>query len=412
MKLYQFGAIFCLICVTIASCSPTEKSASKSLKKKVIFTQSTDGGKNSIHVIEETTGAKKNIRVVLNKDGLRSDVNHPIDRPNFVISIPLRDTTSSQFGVQTLDFEEFQKNRITRLLAKYIVADRFNVSIRYTWDDKKVEEIQLKSLPLEHKYSKTDNATIFELEKAVKKQKIKVLLDNTLPLHQEQFVKVLIPSQGFFVSSRGDEINVERTTFPKASTISIAPHEEDVIRKKLEKLIGDYVAEEDFVVNVRFALKSDRASSKKKGKKEVMQMEIEVLLNDIVFPEVDEFLKKAIPLSITFVPSRGDSLTITRKQFPEKDVKTTPKKIATFNSYQDKILNSFKTGDYVEGLKLIKEAMNVAFRRQDKIQLLKMKGSLHFLLEERDKARKTWTHVQRLAPDDQEVVQMLNSLEK
>ena len=40
-----------------------------------------------------------------------------------------------------------------------------------------------------------------------------------------------------------------------------------------------------------------------------------------------------------------------------------------------------------------------------------MKGSLHFLLEEKEEALETWEHVQRLDPDDEEVSQMLNNLD-
>jgi hypothetical protein len=40
-----------------------------------------------------------------------------------------------------------------------------------------------------------------------------------------------------------------------------------------------------------------------------------------------------------------------------------------------------------------------------------MKGSLHFLLEEKEEALEMWRHVQRLDPKDKEVIQMLNNLE-
>ena len=41
-----------------------------------------------------------------------------------------------------------------------------------------------------------------------------------------------------------------------------------------------------------------------------------------------------------------------------------------------------------------------------------MKGSLHFLLEEKEEALETWEHVQRLDPDDEEEVsEMLELVE-
>ena len=37
-----------------------------------------------------------------------------------------------------------------------------------------------------------------------------------------------------------------------------------------------------------------------------------------------------------------------------------------------------------------------------------MKGSLHFLLEEKEEALETWEHVKRLDPDDEEVATELS----
>ena len=53
--------------------------------------------------------------------------------------------------------------------------------------------------------------------------------------------------------------------------------------------------------------------------------------------------------------------------------------------------------------------LKVAAKRDDKIFLLKMKGSLHFLLEEKKRALETWKHVLRLNPKDEEVAQMISS---
>ena len=57
------------------------------------------------------------------------------------------------------------------------------------------------------------------------------------------------------------------------------------------------------------------------------------------------------------------------------------------------------------------KGLKVAVKRSDKIFILKMKGSLHFLLEEKEEALEMWEHVQRLDPEDEEVRQMLNNLE-
>ena len=57
------------------------------------------------------------------------------------------------------------------------------------------------------------------------------------------------------------------------------------------------------------------------------------------------------------------------------------------------------------------KGLKAAVKRADKIFILKMKGSLHFLLEEKEEALEMWRHVQRLDPNDKEVRQMLNNLE-
>ena len=57
------------------------------------------------------------------------------------------------------------------------------------------------------------------------------------------------------------------------------------------------------------------------------------------------------------------------------------------------------------------KGLKAAVKRSDKIFILKMKGSLHFLLEEKEEALETWEHVQNLDPNDEEVRQMLENLE-
>ena len=64
----------------------------------------------------------------------------------------------------------------------------------------------------------------------------------------------LIPAQEFYLSDRGDTVNVERTSFPKPFSDSIAPYEEQIVRRKLTELLMKYIAKTDFVVNVKFYL--------------------------------------------------------------------------------------------------------------------------------------------------------------
>ncbi|MGK5091047.1 hypothetical protein WDW89_03400 [Deltaproteobacteria bacterium TL4] len=415
------GVFFSLI----VGCASFDKytappSEVKKFQKKVIYTQSTDGGNGSISVIEESLGGQNTIRILLKKDGIDSTISHKIEDQNFVISVPLQDPTTVKFGPQTGKYEEDQKARVESLLARYLPLDRFSVSLRLVWDQQKLDELQLKSAPLLKAASSLEEKSIninYELERAVVRQDIKILLDNALPDYQERFVNLLLPSQMFYVKERGDVITVERTVFPKASPVSIAPREEEDLTKKIEKLISEYVNLNDFVTKVKFVL-IQGASSKKTSDKGVkntsdeIRMDIEVLLNDTVAPEVDAFLKRSIPLIVSINPDRGDQLNISRKRFPEKEGVITSEKLVTLHRLQTQINTAFEAGDYVNGLALIQQALKVAVQRKDKLSLLKMKGSLHFLLQEKEQARETWKHVISLDPEDQDALQMLNSLAK
>ena len=142
-----------------------------------------------------------------------------------------------------------------------------------------------------------------------------------------------------------------------------------------------------------------------------MQMNIKLLLDETILPEVDNFLKQALPLSIDFHPEQGDTLTIVRNRFPEQSAELmSQEQLSALREYRVKILESFKAGDYVSGLELSEQGLKVAAKRDDKIFLLKMKGSLHFLLEEKKHALETWRHVLRLNPEDEEVASMISSL--
>ena len=141
-------------------------------------------------------------------------------------------------------------------------------------------------------------------------------------------------------------------------------------------------------------------------------MAINLLLDETVLPTVDTFLKEAVPLAINFDQKRGDTLEIIRKDFPERsDNSLSPEQRGALKDYRVKILEAFQTGDYVAGLEWAAKGLKVAVKRSDKIFILKMKGSLHFLLEEKEDALEMWQHVQRLDPKDEEVSLMLENLE-
>ena len=412
----------------LSGCTPTEESVDPIIKelpvkKKVLFNQQTGGGKNSVAVIEETQGNKRLLRVVLQRGDLKSNLIHPIDSPNFVIAVPLQDATSKNLTLKTAAFEQSLKLNIDKLMARYLSPERFNVSVIIDWDKKLLQEVQLKNLPLdsdavneevEGDLAISENAKRnHELKEALKTVQVSVLLDNTLPETQEQFVKKLIPAQEFFTADRGDTVLVERTSFPKPFSDSIAPYEEQIVRRKLTELLLNYVAKTDFVVNVKFSLiEKNTETENAPPSASNIKMAINLLLDDTVLPSVDTFLKEAVPLAVNFDSKRGDSLAIIRKIFPERSENSiSPEQRTALKDYRVKILEAFQTGDYVSGLEWAEKGLKVAVKRSDKIFILKMKGSLHFLLEEKDEALEMWEHVQRLDPEDEEVRQMLNNLE-
>lgn len=424
-KLTFFVSIFFVFVLSSCTTEETvEPVAELPVKKKVLFNQRTDGGKNSVTVIEETQGNKRILRIVLQRGDLQSNLIHPIDSPNFVIAVPLQDATSKRLSLKTAAFEQSLKLDLDQLLSRYLSPERFNVSVIINWDQKLLQEVQLKNLPLEADATKADTSDDdtdlsestkrnHELKEALKSVQVSVLLDNTLPETQEQFLKRLIPAQEFYLADRGDTVTVERTSFPKPFSDSIAPYEEQIVRRKLTELLLKYVAKTDFVVNVKFSLiESNEETTNAPPSASNIKMEINLLLDETVLPTVDTFLKEAIPLAINFDQKRGDTLAIIRKDFPERsDSSLSPEQRGALKDYRAKILEAFQTGDYVAGLEWAAKGLKVAVKRSDKIFILKMKGSLHFLLEEKEEALEMWQHVQRLDPKDEEVRQMLDNLE-
>ena len=423
-----FRVSLCAV-LALSGCTTTEESvepvAELPVKKKVLFKQKTEGGKNSVTVIEETQGNKRILRIVLQRGELQSNLIHPIDSPNFVIAVPLQDATSKRLSLKTAAFEQSLKIDIDQLLSRYLSPERFNVSVIINWDQKLLQEVQLKNLPLEEDASKTETSNDdeddvsettkrnHELKEALKSVQISVLLDNTLPETQEQFLMKLIPAQEFYLADRGDTVTVERTSFPKPFSDSIAPYEEQIVRRKLTELLMKYIAKTDFVVNVKFSLiESNEETKNEPPSSSNIKMAINLLLDETVLPRVDTFLKEAVPLAINFDKDRGDKLAIIRKDFPERsDSSLTPEQRGALKDYRAKILEAFQTGDYVAGLEWAAKGLKVAVKRSDKIFILKMKGSLHFLLEEKEEALEMWEHVQRLDPKDEEVRQMLDNME-
>ena len=395
------------------------------VQKKVLYSQRSNEGRNAINVIEEQTGNRRALRIIVQRGDLSSNLVHPIDSPNFVISIPLQDATSKQFAEQTITFEQQLKRNVDELLSRYLASERFNVSLQAHWNQQVLEEIQLRSIPIDipvtelkvtgktHTQMQIEDQESYEdypeLESALNNIEFKVLLDKTLPNNQEKFIQQLIPAQDFFNAKRGDILSLERTSFPNPFSDSVAPYEEQIKTRKIRELIEQYVSPESYVLNIDFNMIESDSSE---GGQAEIQMEISLLMDDTILPEIDEFLQEALPLAIKFNAAKGDTLNIVRKRFPETSAKiVSQEQLTALREYRVQILGAFKTGDYVSGIEWTEKGLKVAFKRSDKIYLLKMKGSLHFLLEEKQRALETWKHVQRLDPEDKEVAQMLSNLE-
>ena len=382
-------AVLCMIllsgCVDKQTEPPQEEEiAAKPVVKKLLFTQRTQGGKNSIDVIEETEGYRRTLRIVLQRGDLSSNLIHPIDSPNFVIAVPLQDATSKQFSLQTAVYELRLKEHIDQLLARYLAPERYNVSVVVSWDEKLLQEVQLKSLPLDtpvdtlplpkmpeaqtseegeagaegnagnlpvtldeptptQRVRSVNPDSNYELKHAVVSVKVQVLLDNTLPGSQEQFIQQLIPVQEFYSAQRGDSVTVQRTSFPKPFSDSVAPYEEQIIMRKLTELVQKYVSPNEFVVNVKFTLIDTESATESSSN---IKMNIDLLLDEVVLPDVDTFLQEAIPLAVNFNAERGDTLNIIRKRFPERNFgSVSSEQVAALRDYKDKILEAFQTGD-------------------------------------------------------------------
>ena len=127
----------------------TQKVRKIPVQKKVLYSQRSNEGKNAINVIEEQSGNRRALRIIVQRGDLSSNLVHPIDSPNFIISIPLQDATTKQFAEQTIQFEQQLKRNVDELLTRYLAPERFNVSLKAQWNHQILEEIQLRSIPID-----------------------------------------------------------------------------------------------------------------------------------------------------------------------------------------------------------------------------------------------------------------------
>lgn len=392
------------------------------IKKTTIYTQvDGDAQKNSIKITEEQWGENRLIRVRMIKNGVNSEIIHPVDSSNFVISIPLQDIDTGTFTHKVVHFEETLLESLRNTLALYIAPTRFNLSLRISWNNKKLDEIRLKTSALDAD-TLSENATLhLDMLKAVKRMEIDVLLDKGLPKHYDRFIGLLLPSQVGYNKKRGDVISFTRVPFPKDATDSISPIEEEFLTQKIEQILSRYVSKTDYLVRVKILWLSNTTSfdSATVDPNTEMKIQVNLVLNDIVDPALDPFLREVIPLALNLNAERGDTLSISRKRFPEEDltlslqsenasVETNDSN--TIDAMKNEILRAYEQNDYQEALRIVNINLKKIKNRNEKVRFLKMKGSLHFLLQDKKAAREAWEEVLRLVPDDQEAAQTLNRI--
>lgn len=408
---------------------------------------------------------------------------------------------------QAAEYEMALTDLITKRLARYIPEDRFHLSVRIFWNPYKIDQIRLKNKELKRKSTKLPGFPVFIREEergldyymgagSVMKLKIDVLIDETLPQRYTDFIYKMVPIQARFVSERGDSVEVTPIPFPESkieekpelasmdkdiplsaddASVALMKSIEDgkkrleemepvilhpvlqryiadyekYVTAKLKDLVGNYVADNKFLLSTKFywdpeeikklktlVTKADVDSKVKlpgfsiyieerdslyemmANSTTLLEMEISIMLDESVSPEVDPFLRKMIPMSIKLIPERGDTLTITRGYFPKLGEelkralsKKSDESLQTDQEYETEINEAFYNGNYRRSLVLVDLLLAKKTNPQERLPLLKKKGSLHLLLQEKELARAAWSEVRRIDPNARNTLEFLKYLD-
>jgi len=218
--------------------------------------------------------------------------------------------------------------------------------------------------------------------------------------------------------------------------------------EKLKQTIAEYVEGKSFLLSVKFfwnpaemkKLKKLVKNSDVEGKVKLpgftifleeresiyemisnsatlLRMEISILLDSSVSPEVDPFLKKMVPMSIKIIPQRGDLLTIIRGNFPKTGdqinflaAQRSDKALQSDFEVENEINAAFNSADYRKGLILVDLLLSKKTDPYERIGLLKKKGSLHLLLQETELAKAAWEQVKRMNPESRQTIRFLEHI--
>ncbi len=224
---------------------------------------------------------------------------------------------------------------------------------------------------------------------------------------------------------------------------------EKFISEKLKSLVSEYVEEKKFLLNVKFFWDADEINKLKtlitktdvEGKVKLpgfsiyveerdslyemmansttlLHMEISLMLDESVSPEVEPFMKKLIPMSVKILPERGDKLVIFRGHFPKLGeqlrrslAKKSDRSLQTDIEYENEIIMAFHNGDYRRSLVLVDLLLAKKTDPNERLPLLKKKGSLHLLLQEKELARASWEEVRRINPESKDTNEFLKHLD-
>jgi hypothetical protein len=224
---------------------------------------------------------------------------------------------------------------------------------------------------------------------------------------------------------------------------------EKFITAKLKSLVGNYVEEKKFLLSVKFywnpeeinQLKTLVSKSDIEGKVKLpgfsiyveerdslyemmsnsttlLKMEISVMLDESVSPEVEPFLNKLIPMSVKIIPERGDRLVIFRGHFPKTGeelqralAKKSDQALQTDLEFENEINQAFYAGNYRRSLVLVDLLLAKKTDPNERLPLLQKKGSLHLLLQEKELARAAWEEVRRINPESKDTNEFLKYLD-
>jgi len=221
---------------------------------------------------------------------------------------------------------------------------------------------------------------------------------------------------------------------------------EKFMAERLKRLVSEYVENKNFLLSVKFYWNPGEVNKLKKlvtksdtdGKVKLpgftifleerdaiyemiaksttlLRMEISIMLDEVVSPEVEPFMKKLIPMSIKIVPKRGDKLTIFRGHFPRVGAdflagRKGDKALKTDLEFDNEINQAFYQGDYRRGLVLVDLLLSKKTDPYERLPLLKKKGTFHLLLNEKELAKAAWEQVRRINPESSDTVEFLEHL--